>query len=103
MVPAAVLQQGRRRAGAQVPSIPLNWTPAGVFDSPPRYRLAVHTPAAPTSFQGSPAGLGTASEPGTQRQRLIGKSGGRDNISVMTLRIALNCFIGKMIVLVQFE
>lgn len=35
--------------------------------------------------------------------QLIGISGGEDNISVMTLHIALNCFIGKMIVLVQFE
>lgn len=43
------------------------------------------------------------SQEAKHRLQLIGKSGGEDNISVMTLHIALNCFIGKMIVLVQFE
>lgn len=43
------------------------------------------------------------SQEAKHRLQLIGKSGREDNISVMTLHIALNCFIGKMIVLVQFE
>lgn len=63
----------------------------------------MQSPAAPASLQVSPGRPGTVSKPGTQQQQLIGKSGGQDNISVMTLHIALNCFIGKMIVLVQFE
>lgn len=42
-------------------------------------------------------GLGTVGAP------TYWKSGGTDNISVMTLHIALNCFVGKTIVLFQFE
>lgn len=57
----------------------------------------------PLSSQVSPCILFILSQEAKQWLQLIGKSGGEDNISVMTLHIALNCFIGKMIVLVQFE
>lgn len=53
--------------------------------------------------QVSPCKLSLLPQEAEQRLQLIGKSGRQDNISVMTLHIALNCFIGKMIVLVQFE
>lgn len=55
------------------------------------------------SSQVSSCMLFILSQEAKQRLQLIGKSGREDNISVMTLHIALNCFIGKMIVLVQFE
>lgn len=64
------------------------------------YEVAVQTPLC---SQVSSCILFILSNEAKQWHQLIGKSGREDNISVMTLHIALNCFIGKMIVLVQFE